>query len=138
MKTLRSLLAIILLLSIFSCASIPMKQAEIDPWLAEMSGDKAAEISVEGKWHDPESEGVFGWGEGDIIQNGNKINGTIGSYSVSGVVSAETVYVVFYTKGKVYYTAKLTMPEKGVLSGQYFEAKDREQMNGLPAKFIID
>jgi hypothetical protein len=115
-----------------------MKQDEIDPWLAEISGDKPAVLNVEGNWHDPESEGAFGWGQGDILQNGNKIKGTIGSYSVSGVVSGQTVYVVFYTKGKVYYTAILEMPERGVLSGQYFEAKDKEQKNGFPTKFIID
>ena len=138
MRSLSFLTAILLFLSMVSCASIHMKQDEIDPWLVEISGDKPAALNVQGRWHDPESEGVFGWGEGDIRQNGNKINGTIGSYSVSGVVSGEVVYVVFYTKGKVYYTAKLSMPESGVLSGKYFEAKDREQKNGFPTEFIID
>ena len=138
MRTFSRLMAIMLFLSILSCASIPMKQEEIDPWLAAMSGDKPAALNVEGKWHDPESEGVFGWGEGDILQDGDKIKGIIGSYSVKGIVSGEVVYVVFYTKGKVYYTANLKMPENGVLSGQYFEAKDREQKKGFPTKFIID
>ena len=138
MKTFSRLMALVLLLSILSCASVPMKQEEIDPWLAAISGDKPAALNVQGRWHDPESEGVFGWGEGDIYQDGNKLRGIIGSYNLKGIVSGEMVYVAFYTKGKVYYTAKLKMPENNVLLGKYFEAKDKEQKNGFPTKFIID
>ena len=53
----------LLLLSFVSCASVELKQeeivifkqGEIDPWLISISGNKPAEINVEGKWHDPES-----------------------------------------------------------------------------------
>ena len=138
MKIFKCSMAILMLLSLISCTYVPMQQADIDPWLVTMSGNEQAKLDVEGKWRDPESEGMFGWGEGDILQDGNKIHGAIGSYSVKGVVSGETVHVVFFIDDKVYYTAKLEMPESGVLSGQYFKAADKEQQKGYPARFIIE
>lgn len=137
MKACRQSMAIIALIVLISCTYVPMQQADIDPWLASMAGDDPPMLDVEGKWRDPESEGLYGWGEGDILQDDNKIHGTIGSYSVKGLVSGETVHVVFFIDDKVYYTAKLEMPESGVLSGQYFKASDKEQHKGYPTGFII-
>ena len=137
MKLFNRSMAILLMLSLVSCASIAMKQEEIEPWLVAMSSDKPAALTVEGKWRDPESDGIFGWGKGDIHQDGNKLRGTIGSYSVKGIVAGEIVYIVFFIKDRVYYTATLEMPEKGVLVGEYFQASDREQKKGYPTKFLI-
>jgi len=131
------LIIVLSILSIISCASVKFKQEEIDPWLVTISGDKSATINVEGKWLDPESEGIMGWGEGTVFQNGNKLSGAIGSYDVKGVVSGGVVYLAFYTKGRVYYTARLEMIERGVLAGKYFDADDKEQKNGYTTGFLI-
>jgi len=131
------LIVVLLILSIISCASVKFKPEEIDPWLVTISGDMSATINVEGKWSDPESEGVMGWGEGTVIQNGNKLSGTIGSYDLKGVVSGGIVYLAFYTKGRVYYTARLQIIERGVLAGKYFDADDREQKKGYDTKFNV-
>ena len=79
----------------------------------------------------------MGWGEGTLFQNGNKLSGTIGSYDLKGVVSGGIVYLAFYTKGRVYYTARLEMIERGVLAGKYFDADDRDQKKGYDTKFNI-
>ena len=115
-----------------------IKKEEIDPWLITISGNLPAEINVEGKWHDPESFGPFGWGEGTIRQSGNRLSGYIGNYNVQGIVSGEIVYLVFHTGGRVYYTAKLKMFERNVLEGQYFQARDREQKDGHPTNIVIN
>ena len=137
MKRFIILVVVLSTLSVFSCASVKFKQEEIDPWLVTISDNLPATINVEGKWHDPESSGVMGWGEGHVLQNGNNLSGAIGSYDVKGVVSGGIVYVAFYTKGRVYYTARLEMVEPGVLEGKYFDADDREQKKGYATKFNV-
>jgi hypothetical protein len=140
MKYIRAAIIAVSLVSLISCATL--RQEEIDPWLAAMSGDKPAAANFEGKWQDPESFSaksfiITGWGHGYMRQNHNKLKGVIGSYNVKGIVSGEIVYLVFYTGGTVYYTARLEMFEKGVLEGEYFEADDREQKKDSPTKFKI-
>ncbi|MEN8245599.1 MAG: hypothetical protein ABFS43_11935 [Thermodesulfobacteriota bacterium] len=142
MKQINPLITILLLLTFLSCAPLEIKQEEIDPWLISISGNQQAEINVEGIWHDPDSltaKGFIftGWGKGHIYQDGNKLSGAIGSYNVRGIVSVKTVFLVFYSGGSVYYTARMEMVEKGVLEGQYFDADDREQKAGYPTKLLI-
>ena len=130
------------LISFVSCASLEIKQDEIESWLIEISGDKPDNIHVAGDWRDPESISVksfkfTGWGDGYIRQTQNKLKGAIGAYYDKGIVSGDTVYLVFYTGGIVYYTARLEMIDEGELAGEYFEADDREQKRGSPTMFSI-
>ncbi len=130
----RSFWTVFLTLSVIfviSCAHQVLKQNEIDPWLNTISGGKPPEINVTGKWHDAEGSTYFGWGEGSLRQEGNKINGAIGEYKIIGTVSGKTVYLVFLSGGTVYYTARLQMSQD-LLTGNYFKASDKEQKKGYP------
>ena len=137
----KSLIIVFLTLSlifVISCASRAVKQEETDPWhwLNTISGGKPPEMDITGKWHDAHAQGSywFGWGEGYLRQEQNKINGAIGSYNIIGVVSGKTVYLVFLSGGRVYYTARLEMFQD-LLTGNYFKADDKEQKRGYPASF---
>jgi hypothetical protein len=122
------------LVFVISCAHGTLRQNEIDPWLDTIAGGKAPEIDITGKWHDAEGSTFFGWGEGYLRQEGNKINGAIGNYNVKGIVSGKTAYLVFLSGGAVYYTARLEMFQD-LLTGNYFKADDKEQKKGYPTSF---
>jgi hypothetical protein len=132
----RSLTTVVLALSlifVISCASGALKQIEIDPWLNTISGNKPPEIDITGKWIDAE-ESWFGWGQGYLHQEANKIRGTIGDYNIEGVVSGKIVYLVFIYRGRVYYTARLEIFQD-LLTGNYFKANDKKQTKGYPTSF---
>jgi len=131
MKSFLTVVFALSLIFVFSCIHRVLKQTEIDPWLNTISGDKTPELDITGKWHDEQGNIFFGWGEGYLRQEGNKISGAIGNYNMKGVVSGKTVYLVFLSAGKVYYTARLEMFQ-GVLTGNYFKANDKEQKRGYP------
>ncbi len=106
--------------------------AQIDPWLNKISGGEPARMNITGKWQDPdEGNTYFGWGKGHFQQEGNKVGGAIGNYNVNGIVSGKTVYLVFSTGGIVYYKARLEMFQD-LLTGNYFNASDKEQTKGYP------
>lgn len=119
--------------ALISCAA-GLTRDGIDPWLADISGDRAPAINVEGKWQDADVDPntPFGWGRGILEQTNGRIEGHIGNYNVTGRVSGNDVYLVFLSGGSVYYTARLEMKEKGVLRGDYFYDDDLEQENGMP------
>ena len=125
----------LLLIFVISCAhrAPALKQEEIYPWLNTISGGKPPEIDITGKWQDAPGA-RFGWGEGYLRQEKNKISGTIGDYNIEGVVSGKIVYLVFLYRGAVYYTARLEMSQD-LLTGNYFKARDKEQIKGYPTSF---
>jgi hypothetical protein len=133
----RSLATVVLALSLIFVISCRhgLKREEINPWLNKISGGKPAEIDITGKWQDAQGTGMFTWGQGYLRQEKNKISGTIGDYSIEGVVSGKTVYLVFLSKGRVYYTARLEMFQNS-LTGNYFKANDREQKKGYATSFM--
>src|SRR5512135_2051897 len=47
---------------------------QIDSWL-KISGNEPPTIDITGKWHDTQGSGFFGWGEGYLRQEKNKIKG---------------------------------------------------------------
>ena len=65
---------------VISCTHGVVKQNEIDPWLNTISGGKPPEIDITGKWYDAQGSTFFGWGEGYLRQEQNKISGAIGNY----------------------------------------------------------
>ena len=96
---------------------------------------QSPELNITGKWHDALDSGFFGWGEGYLQQEGNKVSGTIGNYTVKGVVSGTIVDLVFlWHGGEIHYTARLEM-SKDLLTGKYFKASDKEQTSGSPLSF---
>ncbi len=135
MRSLSTVFFALLLIFVISCTHGALKQEEINPWLNTISGGKPAEIDITGKWHDTQGTGFFTWGEGYLRQERNKISGTIGDYNIEGVVSGKTVYLVFLSGGRVYYTARLEMFQNS-LTGNYFKANDKEQTKGYPTSFM--
>ncbi|WP_319524595.1 hypothetical protein [uncultured Desulfosarcina sp.] len=123
------------LIFLVSCMVGALKQAEIDPWLATISGGESPEINIAGKWRDAKGNSWLGWGEGYLRQDQGKINGAIGNYNIKGVVAGKYAYLVFLYGGDVYYTLRLEMIEDGLLVGNYFEANDKTQKNGYPTSF---
>ena len=127
----KSFLNVFLTLSLIFVISCALKQKEVDPWLDTISGAERPKIDVTGKWHDAQGSGFFGWGEGYLRQEQNKISGAIGGYDIKGVVSGKIVYLVFLSRGIVYYTARLEMFQD-LLTGNYFKANDKKQTKGIP------
>ncbi len=131
MRSFATVLLALSLILVISCTHGTLRQNEIDPWLNAISGSKPPEINISGKWHDAEGSTYFGWGEGYLRQEQNKITGAIGNYNIKGVVSGKTVYLVFLSGGNVYYTARLEMFQD-LLTGNYFKASDKDQTKGYP------
>ena len=131
----RSFLTVFLTLSLIFLISCALTAKKIDPWLNTISGGKPPEIDVTGKWRDAEGTGFFTWGEGYLQQEQNKIRGVIGDYNIVGTVSGKTVYLVFLSRGVVYYTARLEM-FRDSLTGNYFRAEDKGQKWGSPVSFV--
>ena len=87
----RSFSTVLLTLSFILVISCAVTQKEVDPWLNTISGNKPAEMDITGKWHDEQGSTFFGWGEGYLRQEQNKISGTMGNYNIQGVVSDSRV-----------------------------------------------
>ena len=136
MRSFSTLSIVLMLLFVISCpiGTAAQKQNEIDAWLNKISGGKPPEIDISGRWHDTQGSGMLTWGEGYLRQEQAKVSGAIGSYDVKGVVSGKIVYLVFLYKGAIYYTARLELFQ-GLLTGNYFKAKDKEQKWGYPTSF---
>ena len=118
----------------YSHGAAAQKQNEIDAWLNKISGSKSPEIDITGRWQDAQGSGMLTWGEGHLRQEKAKVSGAMGSYHIKGVVSGKIVYLVFLYKDAVYYTARLELFQ-GLLTGNYFKGKDREQKWGYPVSF---
>ncbi|MCF8095820.1 MAG: hypothetical protein K9J79_10730 [Desulfobacteraceae bacterium] len=132
-KIVYACMVLMVVLPLAAC-STALTKAELEPWLSQVSGDKAPAINVEGKWQDAmgNPDTPFSWGKGFFEQDGNQIKGSLGNYNIRGKVSGETVYLVFLSAGDVYYTARLEKKQDGMLRGDYFNPDDREQENGSP------
>lgn len=94
-------------------------------WLDEHRG--GAGISVSGTWHSDE------WGGGKLVQEGRTVNGTLGNYSVRGVISGQRAYLLLQSGGWIYYTAVLAKPSANELSGFYsytvpFSLADQQEL----------
>jgi len=127
----RSFSNVFLALSLIFVISCALNQKENDSWLNTISGGEPPKIDVNGKWHDAQGSGFFGWGEGYLRQEQNEITGAIGDYNIKGIVSGKIVYLVFLSRGTVYYTARLEMFQD-LLTGNYFKANDKKQTKGYP------
>lgn len=100
-----------------SCAGIDTKQS--NAWLSSKAGKSTFDIT--GKW---DAGGVFtgGWGQGNLLQEENKVYGTLGLYNVNGVINDDEVFLVLSSGGRLYYTAKLKISENGTkISGRACE-----------------
>jgi hypothetical protein len=114
MKNMNLGLAVLLILVLLSCRTTTVNTPNYEAWLGAQS--MPSQLDVTGKWDAGASWGG-GWGEANLIQQGRNVYGSLGLYSVKGVVSKTTLFVTIVSNGYVYYTAKLDMKKDGSLSG---------------------
>ena len=141
MKSFTTVFLTLVLIFVISSTSGAAKQEDPWLWLNKISRSEPPEIDITGKWHDAYAQRSywFGWGEGHLYQEQNKISGAIGDYNVIGIVSGKKVYLVFLYRGAVSYRARLEMSQD-LLTGNYFKAKDKELIKGYPTSFakVVD
>ena len=125
MKKISFALSVLLILAVMSCRTGPTVTPNYDTWLEAQN--MPSQMNVSGRWNAGESWGG-GWGEANLIQQGRNVNGTLGLYTLKGVVSRKTMFVILTSGGYVYYTAKLDMKADGSLSGVAY----REAIAGSP------
>jgi hypothetical protein len=82
-------------------------------WLAAHSDP--AEINVDGAWDSEQ------WGTVLLHQTrgAREVTGTSDNWEIEGVVSGKKVYLVFFSKGELAYTAEVALSEAGTLTGSY-------------------
>jgi hypothetical protein len=85
-----------------------------DNWLSDQS--EPAAINVDGNWTSND------WGHASFSQNGRKITGTIGGYTVRGVVSGARAYLLIAQGDWYYYSAVLDLQRPGLLTGRFSRA----------------
>jgi hypothetical protein len=120
------LVRLVLVLGLFvvlacSCArggrvSSGLNMQGVDVWL-ESKAASSAKGNLTGKW-DAGSAFAGGWGEGNIIQEKGRFNGTLGMYGIRGVVSGNEASFVLTSNGMVYYTGTMTKKSAGSWAGK--------------------
>lgn len=93
-------------------------------WLDEHG--RAASIGVSGTWYSDE------WGGARLSQSGRTVTGSMGNYSVRGVISGPHAYLLLHSNGWVYYTAIIGRPSHDVLSGFYSSSVPFDVMDQRP------
>jgi len=104
----------LILLAVMSCRTGAAIAPNYDTWLEAQN--MPSQMNVSGRWDAGESWSG-GWGEANLIQQGRNVNGTLGLYTVKGVISHKTMFITLTSGGYVYYSAKLDMKNDGSLSG---------------------
>jgi len=115
MKTLGFLvLGLLVVLALPACNTAEKyaaNNAAAKQWLAANAG--ASYIDVSGRWH------ADSWGGAMLTQTANKITGTIGDYTVNGVVKGRVVYLALSEDRWIYYTIIAKLTSSGALEGYY-------------------
>lgn len=79
-----------------------------------------------------------GWGSGEWIQNGARITGSLGPFSVEGKIAGRQAYLVILSRGKVYYTTILERDKEGGLVGlAYTNALADDPAAQAAEKFVV-
>ena len=87
---------LMLLISVLtSCAAAT---PNYEAWIGAQN--MPSQVDVTGKWNAGLSM-AGGWGEANLIQRGRDVYGTLGLYSVRGVVSNKTLFVKIVSKRTV-------------------------------------
>ncbi len=92
-------------------------------WLNQQRG--TATVNLTGLWGSQEWPGKW-----VLRQNGSKITGSIGVYTIDGTINGNNVYLIFSEYKYLYYTAKLKIMRDNSLEGRYY--RTIEQKNGWP------
>jgi hypothetical protein len=97
-----------------------------DNWLSDQTN--AAEINIAGNWTSDD------WGNATFTQTGRKIRGTIGSYTVHGVASGSSAYLLIAQGDWYYYSAVLQLQRPGLLTGRFSRAIPFVKTLGRPMR----
>jgi hypothetical protein len=97
-----------------------------DNWLSDQTN--AAEINIAGKWTSND------WGDVSFTQAGRNIRGTIGSYTVHGVASGSSAYLLIAQGDWYYYSAVLQLQRPGLLTGRFSRAIPFVKTVGRPMR----
>lgn len=92
-----------------------LTREETSAWLNSLAG--LSQMSITGIW-DSGGAATGGWGEGRFIQTGNRVSGTLVFYNVDGAVAGTDVYLVLFTRVKIYYTVHLQQSGDGNYVGR--------------------
>jgi hypothetical protein len=97
-----------------------------DNWLSDQS--EPAAINIAGNWTSND------WGRASLSQSGRRVTGTIGSYTVHGVVSGERAYLLVAQGDWYYYSAVLELQRPGLLTGRFSRAIPFVKSVGRPMR----
>jgi len=104
---------------------------KIEQWLYRLSGNKPAEVQINGTWFDPKNKFFQ---ELTLEQEGNKITGKTRDYEIKGIVSGYSIYLALLNNGYLEYSLKLSLeqPKKFIrhLRGFWYYSNDLNQENG--------
>jgi hypothetical protein len=108
----------------------------VNPWLSSKAGQPA--INVTGVW-DGGKMMSGGWGEGRFMQQGNRIDGTLGLYNVRGTVSGSEVHLALISKMLIYYTVSLKATDSATLEGKAVHGTFPDNVNSVahPVYLVI-
>lgn len=126
---------IILVLCGFITSCLTHHQA--NTWLNAKKG--VPTINISGGW-DAGSLVGGGWGGATVVQNGNEFFGTMGMYNIKGVVNGDTVYMIFTSGARIYYTGCLKPAQDGTLQGITVENEiigQNESQNAMKHPIIM-
>ena len=111
-------LAGLLALFLAACGGNSLNRAETNGWLEAKAG--TVSTNVGGKWTTAGGPGD-NWGEANLVQDGSRFFGMLGSYSVDGAINREHIYLVLLSGKTVYYTAILRRGADGSYAGKVVE-----------------
>jgi len=134
MNSIKTAAVLLLVMMLSSCGGLTIK--DTDRWLENKNSPST--IDMTGEW-DSGGSWAGGWGTGRFIQDGRNFSGTLGSYYAEGTVSGDHVYMVIYSRKKVYYTAILKQTDDSYMGKAVYEtlADDREARHAQSYPIVL-
>ena len=131
MKLLPFFLAAVLLTACNSPQRFEANRTAAQSWLSGKAGTAQGDLS--GAWRDGTRED---WGEGRLVQRGNKITGMLGYYEVDGVMNGSRVFLALKADDWYYYSVEAV--HKGpVLEGLYSRGVPVRLTKGQSERFLL-
>lgn len=110
-------IALLVGLAIFTSFSLFAQKVEIEgkAWLDAKT--EPPEINVNGSWASED------WGTVLLnqTQGSREVTGASDNWEISGVASGKEVFLLFSSKGRVGYSAELSLEQANTLAGRYFD-----------------
>ena len=110
------------------CSTYLLTDENVNPWLISKAGKPS--INITGIW-DGGNMMTGGWGEGRFMQDGNKIDGTLGLYNVRGSVNGTEIHLALISKMQIYYTVALKATNNTILEGKAIHGAFPEKENSV-------